>query len=53
MRSWQSDFEEIESYFTRGQLHPVVENTFPLKSAADAFRLSEGGKSRGKIVVRI
>lgn len=53
MQTKIADFEEIESYFRKGKLNPYVEQTFSLNSAAEAFRLAESGKSRGKIVIRI
>jgi NADPH:quinone reductase-like Zn-dependent oxidoreductase len=53
LRAHTSDFEEIERYFKEGVLNPYVEQTYDLNSAAEAFRLAESGKSRGKIVVRI
>ncbi len=53
MRALISDFEEIERYFKEGVLRPYVEHTFELSHATEAFRYAEGGKSRGKIVIRI
>jgi NADPH:quinone reductase-like Zn-dependent oxidoreductase len=35
------------------KLKPVVDSTFPLEKAADAFRRMEQGKHFGKIVIDI
>jgi len=32
---------------------PVIEHGFPLERASEAYALSEGGRARGKILIRI
>jgi NADPH:quinone reductase-like Zn-dependent oxidoreductase len=53
MRSETVDFEKIEALFKQGKLNPYVEKTFQIDQAREAFVYFEGGKHRGKIVVRI
>jgi NADPH:quinone reductase-like Zn-dependent oxidoreductase len=53
MRALPEDFEEIERLFLENKLRPVIENTFTLERAADAFEMAENGKPRGKVIVTI
>jgi NADPH:quinone reductase-like Zn-dependent oxidoreductase len=53
MRALPEDFEEIESLFLQKKLMPVIENVFTLANAAEAFKMAEKGKPRGKVVVRV
>jgi NADPH:quinone reductase-like Zn-dependent oxidoreductase len=53
MRALPEDFEEIESLFLEKKLIPVIENVFTLANAAEAFKMAEKGKPRGKVVVRV
>jgi NADPH:quinone reductase-like Zn-dependent oxidoreductase len=53
LRTNPEDFAEIEKLFSEKKLNPVIENTFPLEKAAEAFELAEKGKPRGKIIITI
>jgi len=53
MRSRPEDYEEIENLFKAGKLKPLIENTFTLDKAADAFEMAEKGRPRGKIIIKI
>lgn len=53
MRSRPEDYGEIEKLFNEKMLSPLIENTFTLEKAAEAFELAEKGKPRGKIIIRI
>jgi NADPH:quinone reductase len=44
---------ELWPLFANGQLRPVVDSAFPLQQAADAHRLMESGRHRGKIVLQM
>ncbi|MEO8157886.1 MAG: NAD(P)-dependent alcohol dehydrogenase [Betaproteobacteria bacterium] len=44
-------FEAMNRAIGQHQLKPVVDSTFPLEKAADAFRHMEQGKHFGKIVI--
>jgi NADPH:quinone reductase-like Zn-dependent oxidoreductase len=46
-------FEAMNRAIVQHKLKPVVDSTFPLARAADAFRHMEQGKHFGKIVVSI
>jgi NADPH:quinone reductase-like Zn-dependent oxidoreductase len=47
------DLEKIGTLIEAGKVRPVIEKTFPLEQIADAHRLSEQGRVRGKLVLRI
>ena len=53
MRATPGDYQEIENLFRQKKLFPVIEHKFALEKAADAFKLAESGKHRGKIIVNI
>jgi NADPH:quinone reductase-like Zn-dependent oxidoreductase len=53
LRSKPEDMEEMERLFLDKKLYPVIEHTFTLDKAGEAFELAENGKPRGKIIVRI
>jgi len=51
MRKREEDYEEIERLFSEKKLKPVIENTFTLEQASDAFEFAENGKPRGKVII--
>ena len=51
MRAHDEDWRELERLCTEGSLRPVIENTFPLERASEAFDLAMRGGFRGKIIV--
>lgn len=53
LRSKPGDMEEMEKLFLEKKLYPVIENSFTLDKAGDAFELAEHGKPRGKIIVKV
>jgi len=46
-------FEAMNRAIALHKLKPVVDSTFPLEKAADAFRHMEQGKHFGKVVISI
>lgn len=46
-----ADLELLGGWIAGGQLRPHVERSFPFAEAADAQRLSEAGRVRGKLVL--
>jgi NADPH:quinone reductase-like Zn-dependent oxidoreductase len=48
-----SDLELLTEWIEAGQIHPMIDRTFPLSNTAEAHALSETGHARGKIVIRI
>ena len=46
-------FEAMNRAIAQHKLKPVVDSTFPLEKAADAFRHMEQGRHFGKVVVSI
>ncbi len=47
------DWQELENLYAEGKLKPLIENTFSLEHAADAFDLAVNGSPRGKIIVTV
>ena len=43
--------QQVWPLFANGQIHPVVDSTFPLELAAEAHRLMESGRHSGKIIL--
>ena len=53
MRARPEDYDQLESMIGAGQLKPLIESTYPLEKAAEAFDKAEYGKPRGKVVVTV
>jgi NADPH:quinone reductase-like Zn-dependent oxidoreductase len=53
MRAKPEDYQEIEDLFKAGKVKPLIENTFHLENARDAFNMAENGRPRGKIVLTV
>jgi len=53
VRSRQRDLEELSRMVAAGQLSPVLEATLPLEDAAEAHRMIETRRTRGKIVLEM
>lgn len=53
MRALPEDFEEIERLFLENKLKPVIENIFTLENAAEAFKMAEDGRPRGKVILTV
>jgi NADPH:quinone reductase-like Zn-dependent oxidoreductase len=49
----RKELVEITRLVEAGKLHPIIEATFPLEEAREAFELGAGGHSRGKIVLEV
>jgi NADPH:quinone reductase-like Zn-dependent oxidoreductase len=49
----RAGMEGLAALAAAGTLQAQVEKTFPLEQAAEAHRLSEQGRTRGKIVLRV
>ena len=52
MRSRPEDMDEMEKLLIDKKLYPVIEHYFTLDHSAEAFKLAEDGKPRGKIIIR-
>jgi NADPH:quinone reductase-like Zn-dependent oxidoreductase len=52
-RLTRDDLEVLRDMIEAGQVTPVVERTYPLVDAADAFRHLGEGHARGKVVVTL
>jgi NADPH:quinone reductase-like Zn-dependent oxidoreductase len=46
-------FEAMNRAITQHRLKPVIDGTFPLDKAAEAFRRMERGQHFGKIVITL
>lgn len=53
VRSLPEDMDEMERLFAEKKLVPLIENYFTLERSAEAFWMTEHGKPRGKVIVRI
>jgi len=53
LRSKPEDMDEMERLFLDKKLYPVIEHTFTLDQAGEAFELAENGKPRGKVIIKI
>jgi len=53
MRTLPEDYEELESLIKSGKLNPLVESTYPLEKAAEAFDRAQYGRPRGKVIIEL
>lgn len=53
MRPDGAQLEEMAGWIDAGKLRPVVHKVFEFGEYAEAFRELEGGRARGKIIVRV
>lgn len=53
MRKRPEDYDELEAFMEQKKLKPVIEHTFPLEKAAEAFDKAEFGKPRGKVIIQV
>lgn len=53
LRDKPEDYAELERLVQSGAVKPIIEHTFPLPRAAEAFAISEAGKVRGKVVITV
>jgi NADPH:quinone reductase-like Zn-dependent oxidoreductase len=53
LRDKPEDYAELERLLQTGAVKPVIEQTFPLPRAAEAFAICEGGKARGKVILTV
>ncbi|HWU90332.1 MAG TPA: NADP-dependent oxidoreductase, partial [Kofleriaceae bacterium] len=53
MRPDGAQLEELAGWIDAGKLRPVVHRTFEFGDVEGAFRELEGGRARGKIIVRV
>ena len=47
------DLQQIASLIDSGKVNPVVDKILPLRQAAEAQKISEGGHTKGKIVLKV
>ncbi len=47
------DLVFIKELIEAGRLRPVIDRTFPLRQASEAFRYYAGGHARGKVVITV
>lgn len=52
-RENHEDIATLGSLIQQGDLHPVIDRTFPLSETPNAIRHMEEGRARGKVVVAI
>jgi NADPH:quinone reductase-like Zn-dependent oxidoreductase len=53
VRAKPDDLEVLAALIEAGKVRPRIERVFPLAQAAAAHTLSEGGRVRGKLVLRV
>lgn len=49
----RDDLEQLAEFMSRGEVRPFIGHEYPLAELAQAISLSESGRARGKIVVRV
>ena len=49
----QKEFSEVMSHFFQGELQPVIDSTFPLDQAGEAYQRLQSGEHFGKVVIEI
>lgn len=49
----RSDLEEVDRLIVEGLVKPIVSATFPLEKAAEAHRISDSHRVRGKLVLLV
>jgi NADPH:quinone reductase-like Zn-dependent oxidoreductase len=47
------DVERLKELIAEGKLRPVIDRTYPLEEAAEALRLVDEGRARGKVVLTV
>lgn len=53
MRAKQEDFAELELLISKGEVKPVIGQTYSLSQINEALELVESGKAKAKILVKI
>lgn len=53
MRGYPEDYDELETLIHRGEVKPLIESTFPLEKASEAYDKAEFGRPRGKVVITL
>jgi NADPH:quinone reductase-like Zn-dependent oxidoreductase len=48
-----ADLRTLADMVGAGQVRPVIDRTYPLSEAPDAFRYLEAGHARGKVVITV
>ena len=53
MRASGEQLGKIGTLVDQGAIRPIVDKTFSLQAAADAFSYVESGRAVGKVVIRV
>ena len=53
MRANGAQLSEISSLIDAGVIRPVMDRIFPFASTNEALAYVEGGRARGKVVVKV
>jgi NADPH:quinone reductase-like Zn-dependent oxidoreductase len=51
MRASGAQLDEITKLIDSGELHPIVDRTYPFDEAPQALAHVEGGRAKGKVVI--
>ena len=46
-------FEEMNKFYEKHEIHPVISNTFPFKESQEAFKCLYSGSHFGKVVIQV
>jgi NADPH:quinone reductase-like Zn-dependent oxidoreductase len=49
----REDFEAMNAFISKHQIHPLIDRVFEFEQASDAFELMTSGNFMGKIVIRL
>jgi len=52
-KSNAQDLAVLADMLATGKLKPIIDHSFPLSQAADAFRYLVQGHARGKVVIQV
>lgn len=53
MRTRPEDYDELEELIETGKVKPLIESTYTLEQAAEAFDKAQYGRPRGKVIITI
>ena len=53
VRKRPEDYAELEAWIEQKKLKPIIEHTYSLEKASEAFDKTEYGKPRGKVIITV
>lgn len=53
VESWRDDLDTLTAWTESGQLKPIIDSTYQLDQTGEAYKASQSGRARGKIVIEV